>query len=169
MVLSAASPLVIDADALNMLAEIPALLEKLPGNTILTPHPGEFDRLAGPSVNGYARNQKQLEFAARYGVVVILKGHSSSIAMPDGKCFYNSTGNPGMATAGSGDVLTGIILALLAQRYTPAEAALAGTYIHGLAGDIAATGTGQKALIASDIIQSLGPAFSKFEKYEKKS
>ena len=110
-------PLVIDADALNILAEKPDILRLLPAHSILTPHPGEFDRLAGKSESGFIRNQKQIEFAGQYNVIVLLKGAYTSIAMPDGTCYFNSTGNPGMATAGSGDVLTGIILSLLAQGY----------------------------------------------------
>ena len=160
------SPLVLDADALNILASFPDLLSLLPPGSILTPHPGEFDRLAGSSDSGLIRNERQIEFAAHYQVNVVLKGAFSSVAMPDGTCFFNSTGNPGMATAGSGDVLTGIILSLLAQGYPPNEAALLGTYIHGLAGDMAASETGHQALIASDIIDNLGTAFLKIENHE---
>ena len=163
---SSSTPVVLDADALNILAACPDLLSLLPPGSILTPHPGEFDRLAGSSDSGFNRNERQMEFATRYKVIVLLKGACSSIAMPDGTCFFNSTGNPGMATAGSGDVLTGILLSLMAQGYNPAEAALLGTYVHGLAGDLAASETGQQALIASDIIDNLGKAFIKIENHE---
>src|SRR4030042_6198119 len=106
---------------------------------------------------------KQIDFAPRHNIIIVLKGANTSIALPDGKCYFNSTGNPGMATGGSGDVLTGILLSLLAQGYEPSEAALAGVYLHGLAGDIAAQHTGQQALIASDIIDNIGNAFMKTE------
>jgi len=166
MIGNADFPLVLDADALNILAASPDLFGSLPANAILTPHPGEFDRLAGSSPNGQKRNELQIEFARRHQVIVVLKGAFTSVAMPDGTCYFNSTGNPGMATAGSGDVLTGIILSLLAQGYSPSDAALTGTWVHGLAGDLAAAKTGQKALIASDIIDNLGTAFLKIENYE---
>lgn len=160
------TPLVIDADALNILSEKPQLFGLLPARSILTPHPGEFDRLAGKSDSGFIRNQKQIDFAGKYNVIVLLKGAYTSIAMPDGTCCYNSTGNPGMSTAGSGDVLTGIILSLLAQGYPSTDAALLGAFIHGLAGDLAASEFGQHALIATDIIDYLGKAFLKIENHE---
>jgi len=106
-------PLVIDADGLNILSANKEWLQILPPGTILTPHPKEFERLAGNSKSGYKRKQIQIKFAQKYNVIVILKGAYTSIALPDGSCYFNSTGNPGMATAGSGDVLTGIILSLL--------------------------------------------------------
>jgi len=166
LIKSCECPLVLDADALNILAANPGMLGLLPGNTILTPHPGEFDRLAGHTANGKARNLLQLEFARKYKAIVVLKGAYSSIAMPDGTCHFNSTGNPGMATPGSGDVLTGVILSLLAQGYRPEHAALMGTCIHGLAGDMAASEISMQALIASDIIDNLGAVFLKFENYD---
>jgi hydroxyethylthiazole kinase-like uncharacterized protein yjeF len=159
-------PLIIDADALNILARNPQMISLLPENSILTPHPKEFDRIAGDSENGFRRNQRQIEFARKNKVIIVLKGAHTSIATPDGSCYFNSTGNPGMATAGSGDVLTGIILSLLAQGYSSAHAAMLGVFIHGLAGDIAAGIVGQQALIASEIINYLGQAFIKFENYE---
>jgi NAD(P)H-hydrate epimerase len=156
-------PLVIDADALNIIAEHKEMLDRMPENSILTPHPKEFERLAGKSATGYERLMKQIEFATTRKCIVLLKGAYTSIAMPDGTCFFNSTGNPGMATGGSGDVLTGILVSLLAQGYKPADAALTSVYIHGLAGDFAAMKTGRNALIASDIIDNLGNAFMKTE------
>jgi NAD(P)H-hydrate epimerase len=155
--------LVIDADALNILAENQELLDLLPENAILTPHPKEFERLAGTSVNSFERLQKQLDFSRRYRVIVVLKGAHTCVSFPDGPAFFNSTGNPGMATAGSGDVLTGIILGLLAQNYSAGDAALIGVFIHGLAGDVAKAKTGETALVASDIINGLGEAFMRFE------
>lgn len=156
-------PLVIDADALNLIAVHKEMQQRIPENSILTPHPKEFERLAGKTDTGYERLMKQIEFARIHKVIVVLKGANTSIAMPDGTCFFNSTGNPGMATGGSGDVLSGILLSLLAQGYKPADAALVGIYLHGLAGDCAATKTGRHALIASDIIDNLGDAFLKTE------
>jgi NAD(P)H-hydrate epimerase len=156
-------PLVLDADALNLLASQPEWIGLLPANTILTPHPGEFDRLAGASPDGLTRNKRQIEFAVKHHLILLLKGANTAIALPDGRCYFNSTGNPGMATAGSGDVLTGVILSLLAQGYSPEEAALAGCYVHGLAGDMAMQQFGQHALIASDIVAFLNTAFKKFE------
>lgn len=151
--------LVIDADGLNILSENQEWYNLFPENTILTPHPKEFERLAGPSANSFERLQKQLKFSEKYKVIVICKGAHTCITLPDGRVFFNNTGNPGMAAAGSGDVLTGIILGLLAQDYTPEEAALIGVFLHGVAGDLAAKQFGQDALIAGDIIGHLGPAF----------
>jgi len=152
-------PLVIDADALNILAGNPEYLEKLPENTILTPHPREFDRIAGPSESGYARNALQMEFSRKYRVITILKGAHTSIALPDGTCYFNTSGNPGMATAGSGDVLTGIVLSLLGQGYSPRDAAFAGVYLHGLAGDLAVETGSEESLVAGDLIDFMGRAF----------
>jgi NAD(P)H-hydrate epimerase len=152
-------PLVIDADALNMLSEHPEWIALLPEGTILTPHPREFERLAGKAENGYARVRMQIDFAIRHKVIVVLKGAHTSVACPDGSCWFNTTGNPGMATAGSGDVLTGIILSLLGQGYHPRDAAILGVYLHGLAGDLASEASSEASLIAGDIIESLGFAF----------
>jgi len=152
-------PLVIDADALNILALNPEWLYDLKPSTILTPHPGEFERLAGKSSCGYERLQKQLEMSRLYNCIIVLKGAYTSVSVPEGKVWFNNTGNPGMATAASGDVLTGMILSLLAQGYDPADAALTGVYVHGLSGDIAAQKTGGESLIASDIIDEIGNAY----------
>ena len=152
-------PLVIDADALNILAENKTWLEKIPANSILTPHPGEFKRLAGDVENSYLSIQNQVEFSKKYKVIVVLKGAFTSVSTPEGKLFFNSTGNPGMATAGSGDVLTGIILGLLAQGISPENAAIAGVYLHGLAGDLAASVKSEFSLVAGDILEFLSEAF----------
>jgi ADP-dependent NAD(P)H-hydrate dehydratase / NAD(P)H-hydrate epimerase len=152
-------PLVIDADGLNILSQHPEWMELLPGGCILTPHPKEFDRLAGESADSYKRHLKQREYAKKHQVVVVLKGAYSGIASPDGRYWFNTTGNPGMATGGSGDVLTGLITGLLTQGMPPLDAALAGVYLHGLAGDLAAADLGEEALIAGDLIKYLGPAF----------
>jgi len=151
--------MVLDADALNILSENKTWLSFLKPETIITPHPGEFARLAGKSTTAFEAYNKQREFAVKYKLHVILKGAFTSIATPNGEIYFNSTGNPGMATAGSGDTLTGIILGLLAQGYLPAQAAILGVYIHGLAGDIAAQELGENALIAEDITNNLGKAF----------
>jgi len=155
--------LVLDADALNILAENPDWLKLIPPNSILTPHPKEFDRLAGYSENGYQRHLKQIELAYRYSVFIVLKGAHTSIATPDGNCYFNITGNPGMATAGSGDVLTGIIVSLLAQGWAPHHAACAGVWLHGMAGDKAALKSGQQSLIASDLVKNIGKAFKELK------
>ena len=152
-------PVVLDADALNILSENKDWLKELPENSILTPHPGEFKRLAGETANSWERIQKQLQLAKELKVIIVLKGAFTSIALPNGKLYFNSTGNPGMATAGSGDSLTGIILGLLAQRISPEQATIAGVFLHGLAGDLAAHKNSENALIAGDITDSLGEAF----------
>jgi hydroxyethylthiazole kinase-like uncharacterized protein yjeF len=159
-------PMVIDADALNIIASHNDMLDMLPENTIITPHPGEFDRLAGASENAFKRNQLQIELSKKYRLIIILKGAYTSITLPDGRCFFNGTGNPGMASAGCGDVLTGVVLSLLAQGYSPDDAAIFGTFIHGLAGDIAVCETGQESLIASDVVNNIGKAFNKLQNHE---
>ncbi|HZL10563.1 MAG TPA: NAD(P)H-hydrate dehydratase [Prolixibacteraceae bacterium] len=155
--------LIIDADGLNILSQNKDWYQLLPENTILTPHPREFERLAGSSANSFERLHIQLQFSEKYKVIVVCKGAHTCITFPDGRVFFNSTGNPGMATAGSGDVLTGIILGLLAQNYTPEEAALIGVFLHGLAGDFAAVQYSQQSLIAGDIINQIGSAFLQLE------
>ncbi|MFT3738059.1 MAG: NAD(P)H-hydrate dehydratase [Breznakibacter sp.] len=157
-------PMVLDADALNIMAANPQLLSKLPANTILTPHPKEFQRLAGPWKNDFDRLHKLSAFAQQYGIVVVLKGAHTTVALPDGRCFFNSTGNPGMASAGSGDVLTGIILGLLSQGICPADAAILGTYLHGSAGDIYAAHESEESLTAIDLTSYLGLAFKSLRK-----
>lgn len=157
---SAKIPVVLDADALNILATHKAWLQQLPDGMIFTPHPKEMDRLCDSApVDDYDRLMKACDMAQRLHGYVILKGHYSALCMPDGQVIFNNTGNAGMATAGSGDVLTGIITALLARGYQQHEAALLGMYLHGLAGDIAASHIGMESLIASDIIDYLPKAF----------
>jgi hydroxyethylthiazole kinase-like uncharacterized protein yjeF len=154
-------PMVIDADALNILSLNKSWFSLIPESTILTPHPKEFERLAGITDNSYNRLKRQIEFSKEHKCIVVLKGAHTSIATPEGNVYFNSTGNPGMAKAGSGDVLTGIILSLLAQGYKPEDAAITGVYLHGLAGDIASEELCQESIIASDIIKSLARAFNK--------
>jgi len=152
-------PFVIDADAITIIAQNKELLSIIPKNSILTPHPKEFSRLVGETKNSFERLQKQRDFSIKHNIIIVLKGAYSSISLPNGTVYFNSTGNPGMATGGSGDVLTGIILGLLAQGYTPDDAVKIGVYVHGLSGDIAADENGQNSLIASDLIDNLGFAF----------
>ena len=154
-------PIVADADALNMLGTHRSWMQQLPKGMILTPHPKELDRMEGNSADSYERLVKASNLAERIQGYVILKGHYSALCMPDGHVIFNSTGNAGMATAGSGDVLTGIITGLLARGYKQEEACLLGMYLHGLAGDIAAKELGEESLIASDLIQYLPKAFKR--------
>lgn len=158
-VLSYKKPMVIDADALNILAKHPVLISKLPAFSVLTPHPAEFDRLFGKCDNDFARMRTAQQKAKELQVIIVLKGHRTFIAMPGGNNYFNSTGNPGMAKGGSGDVLTGILTGLIAQGYQPEQAALLGVYLHGLAGDIAALKLAEETMLPSDIIQYLGNAF----------
>jgi hydroxyethylthiazole kinase-like uncharacterized protein yjeF len=157
-------PMVIDADALNILGAHPEWLSMLPPYSILTPHPKEFERLFGAAADDFARIDLAREQSKKYQCIIVLKGHYTFIAMPGGKSYFNSTGNPGMAKGGSGDVLTGILTALLAQSYSPGEAALLGVYLHGLAGDLAAQAHSQESMLPSDLTDSLGSAFELIRK-----
>jgi NAD(P)H-hydrate epimerase len=154
-------PMVIDADALNILSANKELLNHIPHGSILTPHPKEFERLVGSWKDDFERLQKQQQLSRELKCVVVLKGAYSSISSPEGDVYFNSTGNPGMATGGSGDVLTGILTGLLAQHYSPLDAAKSGVYLHGLSGDMAAYEKGMNSLIASDLIEFLPAAFKK--------
>lgn len=151
--------LVIDADAINIIASDKSLLELIPKRSILTPHPKEFDRLIGESDSAYERLTKALNFALEQKLTLILKGAHTAICTPGGNIYFNNTGNPGMATAGSGDVLTGVILGLLAQGYEPETASVIAVFLHGAAGDHAAAFHSEESMIAGDIIDSLGIAF----------
>lgn len=156
------SPLVLDADALNCIVKRPALLTMLPPRTIITPHIGEFDRLFGEQISSEERLKKAMEMASLYNIIIVLKSHYTMIVRPSQngkvKVYFNSTGNPGMATAGSGDVLTGVIAGFLAQGFQPEHAATIGVYIHGLAGDMASEELGEYGVVASDITDRLGRA-----------
>lgn len=159
-----ACPIVVDADALNILANHQAWMQQLPPGIIMTPHPKEFDRMAGSaSNNDYERLVRAQQMAEHIKGYILLKGHYSALCMPDGHIVFNSTGNSGMATAGSGDVLTGILTALLARGYDKATACQMAMYLHGLAGDMAAKEVGKESLVASDIIRFLPKAFLKLE------
>jgi NAD(P)H-hydrate epimerase len=152
-------PIVFDADAINIISLEKSFLRMLPEGSILTPHPGEFRRLTGQWNNDFEKLKKQIALSEKFKVFIVLKGANTSVSTPDGKIFFNSTGNPGMATGGSGDVLTGMITSFLGQGYVPREAAVLAVYLHGLAGDIAADFLGHECLMASDIIDYLPQAF----------
>ncbi|MEL7148030.1 MAG: NAD(P)H-hydrate dehydratase, partial [Bacteroidota bacterium] len=154
-------PIVLDADALNIIAEQPELLSDVPPNSIMTPHPLEFQRLVGEWENDFEKLEKQIEFSLKYSVNLVVKGAHSCITNTKGEVFFNDSGNPGMATAGSGDVLTGILAGLLAQQISPENTLKAGVFIHGVAGDIAAAKKGQLSMIASDVIDCLPEAFER--------
>ena len=156
-------PVVADADALNILATKHAWLQQLPQGIILTPHPKELERLEGQCTDSFERLSKARMLAERLQGYVVLKGRHTAVCMPDGHIAFNTTGNAGMATAGSGDVLTGILLGLLARGYGQREACLLGVYLHGLAGDMAADRLGQECLMAGDIIDSLPKAFASLQ------
>ena len=158
---TATQPLVLDADALNILAANPELMELLPKNSILTPHPKEFERLFGKTDNSIERLERLAQKAEQYNIIIVLKGAHTAVADSHGYIYFNSTGNPGMATAGSGDVLTGVIAALLSQKYSPIEAARIGVYVHGMAGDLVAERIGVQGVVASDIIKALPLSFKK--------
>jgi hydroxyethylthiazole kinase-like uncharacterized protein yjeF len=159
LIQQSANPVVLDADALNLLAENKTWISFIPKGSILTPHPKEFERLVGMKGGSFDRFTWQKMFSIKHGVYVVLKGANTSISCPGGEVFFNSTGNPGMAKGGSGDVLTGIITGLLAQGYVPEEAAVLGVYLHGLAGDIAADHLSMEGMTAGDIVAALGEAF----------
>lgn len=161
----AGRPVVLDADALNLLARHPHWWALLPEGTILTPHPKEFERLFGKTANDFERNALQRAKAQEHRVILLLKGAHTAIALPNGNCWFNSTGNPGMATAGSGDVLTGILTALLAQGYAPKQAALLGTWLHGAAGDHAAQEWGEESLTAGNIVEKLPDAWKSLKNW----
>jgi NAD(P)H-hydrate epimerase len=137
------------------LADNKTYLEFLPPYCIFTPHPKEFERLIGKTNNSFHRLNLQREFSNKYQCIVVLKGAHTSISIPNGNVYFNSTGNPGMATAGSGDVLTGMLLALLAQHYSPIEATIMAVFNHGKAADIAAEQFSYESMIASDIVEAL--------------
>ncbi|MBP7513005.1 MAG: NAD(P)H-hydrate dehydratase [Flavobacteriales bacterium] len=161
IVQEAPAPLVLDADALNILSENRTWLAFLPKRTILTPHPKEFDRLTERSATGFERLAKARAFAVRFGSVLVLKGANTAICSPDGRVYFNPSGNPGMAKGGSGDALTGIITGLLAQGLEPVSAAVLGVYAHGLAGDLAAGRSGMDGMLPGDLIDDLPLAWKR--------
>lgn len=156
------SSMVLDADALNMLGMDRKMLKHVPKQSILTPHPKEFERLVGKFTNSFERLKMQKEFSRKHDCITLVKGAYTTICTPDEEVYFNSTGNPGMATGGSGDVLTGMLASLLGQGYEPIEAAVLGTYLHGLAGDKAAEKWGQEAMLPTDLIEHIGEAYKTF-------
>jgi ADP-dependent NAD(P)H-hydrate dehydratase / NAD(P)H-hydrate epimerase len=160
-------PSVLDADALNIISKSPELLSSLSCNTIITPHPKEFDRLAGNSADDVYRFEKAKKLAIQYKIIIVLKGHFTGIFYPDGNITFNTSGNAGMAKGGSGDVLTGIITALLAQGYPSSSAAALGVYMHGYAGDLAAGLHSEEAMLPTDLIHCLGKTFLEWKKESK--
>lgn len=151
-------PLVIDADALNILSKNKAWVKLLHANSILTPHPKELERLMGKSKSEEERIRMAVGFSKEYDVIIVMKG-APTMVIDGGKVYENTTGNAALATAGSGDVLTGIIISLLAQSYNPLDAALIAVYLHGLTADIALPDTGYQSFLASDIIENIGKAW----------
>ena len=156
--------LVIDADGINLLSENKTLLGFLPPLSILTPHPKEFDRLTEKHNNSFERIETAKQLATKYHLIIILKGAHTAIVTPNGNIYFNSTGNPGMAKGGSGDVLTGILTGLLARGYGPLEASFIGVYLHGLAGDLAAEISGEESMLASELIDHISEGFIQLEK-----
>ncbi len=152
------TPLVIDADGINLLAEHKTLLSLLPRNTVLTPHPKELERLIGTWENDFDKLDKVKAFSKKYHAIIVVKGAYTLTVLED-KTYINSTGNPGLATAGTGDVLTGIITGLIAQGYDSLSAAVFGVYLHGKSADIAVEGLGYEAMTASHIIENIGNAY----------
>lgn len=152
-------PIVIDADALNILGKKQELLHKLPAGSILTPHPKEFERMFGKTVNSMLGLEHARTQAMRYNVNIVVKDRYTIVVTTEGNCWYNITGNAGLATAGSGDVLTGMITGLLAQGYKPADAAMLGVYLHGTAADLALEDQSMESLMAGDLLNYLGRAF----------
>lgn len=157
------APMVLDADALNILARNPKYMQRLPQGSIITPHIGEFARLFGATDSSYVRLQAAQVYAMTFGVTIVLKGAHTVVVTQLGTMHFNSTGNPGMATAGCGDVLTGCILSLLAQGFAAPDAARLAVYVHGLAGDIAAKEKGKTALVAGDVVDCLPLAWRLLE------
>lgn len=153
-------PMVLDADAINIISTNRSMIEKVPKNSIFTPHVKEFDRLVGPSSNSLERLEKQQNFSKRYNQILVLKGAHTSIALPNGLTLFNTTGNPGMATAGSGDILTGVIAGLISQGLKPEEATILAVFVHGLAGDYAKKAHGVIGINATDIISNIPKAIN---------
>ena len=156
--------MVLDADALNLLAADARLLKLLPESAVLTPHPKEFERLAGKSENDFDRLNKLSIFAEKYNVYVVLKGAHSVVATPEGKCYFNMSGNPGMAKGGAGDVLTGVLLALAANKLNLLDLLRIGVFAHGLAGDCVAEKEGRRGCCAGMIAERMGEAWKRLEK-----
>jgi NAD(P)H-hydrate epimerase len=158
-------PVLLDADAITILSKHPEWLSTLNADSILTPHPKEFDRLFGASENEFERWDKAVQLSEQYQLVILVKGHHTLIAAK-GRAWFNSTGNAGLAKAGSGDSLSGIITALLAQGYASTVAAILGVFLHGLAADLALVNQSTESLLASDTIECIGLAFKDLAEFE---
>lgn len=156
--------LLLDADALNIISRSKSLLSELHPFTIITPHPKEFDRLFGTSPNELSRIELAKKMAVEHRIIIVLKGHFTMVLSPDGHISVNSSGNAGMAKGGSGDALTGVIAALLAQSFAPAQAAALGVYLHGCAGDMAAGVYSEEAMLATDLIGCIGKVFLEWKR-----
>jgi NAD(P)H-hydrate epimerase len=152
-------PMVLDAGALGIISQKPALLKQVSRSSILTPHPLEFSRMFGTSTDTMAAADLARAMAMRYDLHIILKGHHSFIALSTGQCYYNTSGNPGLSTGGTGDVLTGLLTGLLASGYPPDEAALMGVWLHGTAADLATLHVGEESLVATDVERYIGEAW----------
>jgi NAD(P)H-hydrate epimerase len=163
MITKIGKPVVLDADGINAVAGHADILKKAPAPLVLTPHPGEMARLTGKDSAEVQSGRKDiaLNFAHQYNIVLVLKGHQTIVARPNGECYINETGNPGMATGGTGDVLTGIIASFVGQGLEPYDAAVAGVYFHGLAGDMAAKEKGVLSLTATDLLNKLPEALKR--------
>ncbi len=161
-------PMIIDADALNILSDHRQCLSSVPRGSILTPHPKELERIVGKCESSFGRLVKARDLATNYKIYIVLKGAYSAVITPEGNCYFNPTGNPGMATAGSGDVLTGVILSLLSQGYTSEESCKLGVYLHGLAGDMAKEKLGERGLTAGDIAENIPFAWVKLTQCAEK-
>jgi ADP-dependent NAD(P)H-hydrate dehydratase / NAD(P)H-hydrate epimerase len=157
-------PIVLDADALNIISKNSELLSSLHPDTIITPHVKEFDRLFGTSTHDLSRFVRAKEMAIRYKIIIVLKGHFTGVFHPNGNISFNTSGNAGMAKGGSGDVLTGIITSLLTQSYAPESAASLGVFIHGYAGDLAASSFSEESMLPTDLLNCLGRTFLELKK-----
>ncbi|HEY9061951.1 MAG TPA: NAD(P)H-hydrate dehydratase [Pseudobacteroides sp.] len=164
ILVNASVPIVLDADALNAVSKDAAILKKAKVPVVVTPHPGEMARLMGMSISDIQNDRIKHagDFSAQYNVITVLKGSKTIIAAPGGRIYINPTGNPGMSTAGTGDVLTGIIAGFIGQGFTPEDSAVAGVFLHGLAGDMAAHKKGQYGIIAGDLIEELPYAIHQY-------
>ena len=165
LVIALEKPVVLDADGINALEGKAELLKRAKAPGVITPHPGEMSRLSAISVKRIAAAKEKVakEFANKYNVVCVLKGHRTVVARPDGKTYVNTTGNPGMAKGGTGDVLTGMIASFIGQGMRPFDAAMLGVYLHGLAGDLAAKEKGEVSMLASDLLNKIPEAIKKLQ------
>lgn len=166
---SLTQPVVLDADALNIISKEKKNLKPIPEKSVITPHPKEFERLFGSTDNSFERLELARKKAQELNLYIVLKDHHTQVVTPEGKVFYNITGNAGLAKGGSGDILTGILTSLLAQKYSPEETCLLGVWLHGKAADAAAEKYSKEAMLPTDVINKLGNVFGKLNKKRKTS